>query len=152
MAWFTQIQLTREKFTKDLSYVIRLSFKKGIKNLQSLFTQLESLATADVRNGAADDVLLELIVNFDSLPSQDVLEEALKVTGDSGACLSDATGLVVAVAKIRRYWTTCGFLSTAVRRYNLFQDVRVARIDPELPFVPRVSLPAKEYFRDIVSR
>jgi hypothetical protein len=89
---------------------------------------------------------------FNSLPSQHVLQEAFRCIGDSGACAPDAASLVIAVAKIRRYWATCEFLSTAVRRYSVFRDVRIARVMTELPFVPTASLPAKGYFQKALLR
>ena len=130
------------------------SFQKQIKSLQKLFAKVESFATEAVRDGDADDALVDLMRKFDSLPSQHVLEEAFRCMGNTSACVSDTSSasLVIAVAKIRRYWAICEFLSIAVRRYSIFHDVKVARVAAELPFVPTASLQTKDHFQKTMLR
>ena len=128
------------------------SFQKQTESLQMLFAQVESFATEAVCGGDADDVLVELMQKFDSLPSQHVLEEAFRCMENTCGCVSDTASLVIAVAKIRRYWAICEFLSIAVRRYSLFRDVKTARVVADLPFIPTASLPAEDFFQKAMLR
>lgn len=86
-----------------------------------------------------------LIVNFGSSPPHDVLQEIFRRT------LADATSIVAAVAEIRRFLDNKQVIQSC-QAINIFQDVKIVPIDPELLSVPRVFLPAKEFFRNLFSR
>lgn len=89
---------------------------------------------------------------FDSFPFQNNLQKAFdRIPNNSGICPSDRASTIIAISKIRRYWTSCEFLSTAVRRYSIFRGIISTRVRCPQPFT-YLPLSGEDYFERALLR